>query len=81
MLMEKMNRSAFNTRYHYRFVDAKDKEVCGNCRHYWEKNKLLTTGCGLMLECFMTHRQITVSKRRCVCDLWQEGKNRLEAGK
>jgi hypothetical protein len=79
MMMEKMSRSAFNARYHYRFTDAKDKEVCGSCRHYSTGKRALVSGCGLMLECFMTHGEIAVNKRRCICDLWQEGENRQEA--
>jgi hypothetical protein len=75
VILEKMKRSEFDNRYHYRLVDAsKIRRCCGNCHYYVGGERTLAVGCNFMLQCMMTHGEITVNRRRGLCDLYQSKK-------
>jgi hypothetical protein len=77
MMMEPMGRHEFNGRHAYRTADPKEGPArCGNCRHYMPGERTFAKGCGLMLQCMMTHGEIKVAKGKSVCNLWQERQER-----
>jgi len=79
MMMSPMERSAFNKTYNYRHEqitsDNIDLKHCGNCTHLnGIKGIAEVDGCYLMAQCLIPHGEITVNRRRGLCDLWQKRK-------
>ena len=83
MMIQKMERSAFNKEYQYNLIDVSADGVfykcCGNCCHFglnaddiwrWSGYRV----CGLIMQSGNDLNNSVVNPRRGKCNLWQEAK-------